>query len=243
MKAVMKRLVNGALRPFGARLVGSQWGPRGFVNAFRRLKTLGVEPRQIVDAGASNGSWTRECLTVFDQSRYFLVDPLPENAAPLSSLAATSPAVTVWSGALGSAPGDLRLHAHGDQTSVFEAPFNAADPTVAVEMRTLDSFLGTATLEPPQLPKLDVQGFEMDVLRGAARCMETVDVILAEVSFQHVYRKAPLAHELVAFLGERGFCVYDVCTYVQRPLDGELAQADLIFARHTSPAFGREGWR
>lgn len=242
MRAWIRRSTNALLRPLGLRVVSTHWGPRGPMDALRRARAQGVIPRQIVDVGASDGTWTRECLGVFPEARYLLVDPLPANAAALDALRAQQPRVRVWQGAVGSASGALDLFEHGDQSSFFASDSFAARAAQRVEVRPLDSFLGSEWLEPPDLIKADVQGYELEVLRGAKRCLEGAQLLLLEVSYRRIYRDLPLAHEVIAFAAGAGFRIYDVCTYSGRPSDGELTQSDLLFAREGSPLFANERW-
>jgi FkbM family methyltransferase len=242
MRARLRRSTNALLGRLGLRLVSARWGPRGPMDALRRARAQGVVPRQIVDVGASDGTWTRECLEVFPASRYLLVDPLPANADALAALRARHPRVQVWQGALGSAPGSLELLEHGDQSSFFSSDSFAAQSARRVEVRPLDSFLGSELMDPPDLIKADVQGYELEVLRGAKRCLEGAQLLLLEVSYRRIYRELPLAHEVIAFAAGAGFRIYDICTYSGRPSDGELTQSDILFAREGSPLFVNEKW-
>src|SRR5262249_12978167 len=99
MRETLKAAANRVLSPFGARLVGADWGPRGFAACFRRIKSRGFEPATIIDIGASDGRWTSECMGVFRNSRYALFDALPDNEAAMEALALRS-GVTFWRGAL-----------------------------------------------------------------------------------------------------------------------------------------------
>lgn len=242
MRARLRDLTNALLAPLGVRVVSRRWGPRGPFDALRRVRAQGVVPRQIVDVGASDGTWTRECLGIFPDARYLLVDPLPANAAALEALRAQHPRLSVWQGALGSAPGALELREHGDQSSFLPSDSFAARATRRVEVRPLDALLDAGLLEPPDFIKADVQGFELEVLRGAPRCLKTTQLLLLEVSYRRIYRDLPLAHEVIGFAGAAGFRIYDVCTYAARPSDDELTQSDLLFAREGSPLFANEKW-
>jgi FkbM family methyltransferase len=239
---VVRRVVNGVLGAAGVRAVSADWGPRGFAAALQRVKRCGVAPGQIVDVGAASGAWTRECLGVFPDARYFLVDPLEENRGALETLAAPRPNVSVWHGALGAREGQVEMHVHGDQSSVLSSEFAGKGDRRVVPVRTLDSFLGKELRDPPALIKADVQGYELEVLKGAATCLRSAELLLLEVSFRRMYAGCPLAHEVIAFAGERGFRVYDVCSYLQRPRDGELVQADVLLAREGSKLFEFEGY-
>jgi FkbM family methyltransferase len=243
MRSKIRGIVNGILAAAHVRMVNTGWGPRGFDAALRRLKAMGVTPGQIVDVGASDGKWTRECMTIFPDARYFLVDPLPENAAPLKALQAAQPRVKFWSGGLGAQPGTLSMKVHGDQSSFLNSEY-ASGPGQerAVEVRTLDSFLGSDLLDPPAMIKADVQGYELEVLKGAGKCLNTTQLLLLEVSFRRIYAGCPLAHEVISHVASAGFRAYDICSYVQRPRDGELVQADMIFVKDGSPVFSHEGY-
>ena len=234
---------NALLGPLGLRIVNARWGPRGSLDALRRVRAQGVVPRQIVDAGASDGVWTRECLAVFPDSRYLLVDPLPANATALMRLAHQQQRVSVWSGALGAAPGTLDLWVHGDQSSFLPSDEYVSETKRSVEVRTLDSFLGSELLEPPDLIKADVQGFEVELLEGAKACLRTAELLLLEVCFRRLYRNLRLAHEVIAYVGAAGFRIYDICSYASRASDGELAYSDILFAREGSRLFANESGR
>jgi FkbM family methyltransferase len=242
MRSKIRAIVNGILSAAHVRMVNTGWGPRGFETALRRLKALGVTPGQIVDVGASDGKWTRECMTIFPDARYFLVDPLPENAGALAALAGERPRVKFWSGALGAQAGVLPIKVHGDQSSFLPSEYAGGGQERAVEVRTLDSFLGSDMLAPPAMIKADVQGYELEVLKGAGECLRTTQLLLLELSFRRIYAGCPLALEVMGHVASAGFRAYDICSYVQRPRDGELVQADMIFVKEGSPAFSHEGY-
>lgn len=241
LRASCKTFINATARLFGARLVNASWGPRGYLATLERARSRGLAPGTVLDIGASDGRWTHECRAVFPGAQYFLADPLPQNEPVLTNLARTDNRVRVWTGAIGAAPGSLDLYCHGDQSS-FLASREFSGPVRRVEVRTLDSFLAKGDFEAPLLLKADVQGHELEVLRGATRCLEVTEMLLLEVSFQRFYDACPLAHEVVTFAGQHGFRLYDVCSYLQRASDRELIQSDLAFVRADSKLFAREGW-
>lgn len=240
MRTWAKAATNKLLNRLGLRVVSARWGPRGPWDALERARRHGIIPRQIVDIGASNGTWTRDCLRIYPDSRYFLVDPLSENVPHLKALESAQPNVRSWSGALGSAPATLELNTNGDQASFFKSESFPTLNITRVEVRCLDTFLGTELLQPPDFIKADVQGYELEVLKGASRCLTTTQLLLLEVSYRKMYEGLPLAHEVISAVGEWGFRIYDICTYAGRPSDGELVQSDILFAPASSPLFANE---
>jgi len=236
-----RRAVNALAALVGVRVVNANWGPRGVFDALRRTRVQGFAPAIVLDIGASNGQWTRECQKIFPAARYVLVDPLERNQHSLLAMANADKRVEVWRGAVGSFAGFIDIYDHGDQSSALgSAEFSG--PPVAVEMRTLDSIFDSTGSSAPALLKADVQGFELEVLRGAPRCLQSVEILVLEVSYRRMYENSALAHEVIAYVGERGFRIYDVCSYLQRPADGALVQSDIVFVRETSPLFAYQGW-
>lgn len=234
MRQYLKRVVNAALSHAGLRLVSSQWGPRGFVAAFKKLAASGFLPTEIIDVGAAQGSWTEECMQVFPDATYLLVDPLPSNVEALSSLAkANEGRIKVWHGAIGATDGTLRIHEHGDQSSRYLAADKslAAARTLTVPMRSLDSFLEDRTICRPAILKADVQGGELEVIKGASATLSIVQAVLLEMSFRRIYQGIPLAAEVIAAMAQHGFRIADICSYSQRACDGALLQSDMLFVK------------
>jgi len=244
VRRAVKSGINKLIGGFGGRVVGASWGPRGFQDSLRRAKKGGIELRQIVDAGAAQGTWTRECLEVFPDANYFLVEPLEENVNFLNELRRVQPKVKVWAGALGAAAGEVGFYVHGDQSSFFKSEYSRAaiSTTRGVEVRALDSFLEERVIQQPDMIKADVQGYEIEVLKGAEKCLESTELLLLEVSYKQIYKNAPLAHEVISYVGSKGFRIFDICTYAMRAFDGELAQSDMLFAKARSRLFEYEGW-
>jgi hypothetical protein len=93
----------------------------------------------------------------------------------------------------------------------------------------LDEAVPPGKVRRPVLLKIDVQGTEIEVLRGATGMLGEVDSVLVECSFVELYRGQALAGEVIAFLDERGFSLASVCSPA---LDrGRVVQADLLFER------------
>lgn len=83
---------------------------------------------------------------------------------------------------------------------------------VESEMRTeqavsLESFFSSHSLNPKQynIWNLDIQGAELDALKGAGPLLDYVDVIFTEINFEKMYEDIPLADTLISFLKMKGF--------------------------------------
>lgn len=85
-------------------------------------------------------------------------------------------------------------------------------------------------LVSPVLLKLDVQGAELDVLRGAAKLLSKIDAIYCEVSFVELYAQQPTASEIISFLRDHNFLLRGVFNMSTTKQFG-ATQADLLFSR------------
>ena len=239
-----KSAINKILSRMGLKMVNSCWGPCGFANTLKRIKEQNVIPRQIVDVGAARGEWYLECLSVFPEADYFLVDPLDENKDTLCKLEQDRHNIKMWSGALGPRTCQVPFYTHGDQSSFLESEYSKSDCArkKMTQVRTLDSFLEDGTIQKCDMIKIDVQGYELEVLKGAEACLKDTELLLIEVSFQQIYENSPLADEVISYASSKGFHIFDICSYATRPFDGKLAQSDMLFARKNSILFSDKGW-
>ena len=82
--------------------------------------------------------------------------------------------------------------------------------------------------------KLDVQGYELEVLAGAPETLARTEVILSEVSLLEYNEGQPLMADVIAYLGQRDFVPFDICGGLRRSSDLALFQTDMIFVRRDS---------
>jgi Methyltransferase FkbM domain len=81
--------------------------------------------------------------------------------------------------------------------------------------------------------KLDVEGFELEALRGGASLFGRTDVFLIEVALYRFVDR-PLLHDIVAYMASKGYFVYEIAGFIRRPYDGAVGLMDLCFAPHPS---------
>jgi FkbM family methyltransferase len=200
----------------------------------RNLRSIGLDPATIVDVGAAQGHWARLAAQIWPQAAIFGVEPNETNLPMLEQTVRELPRFSYRRGFLGPEPGLRRYTDESDQTSLLN-PNATGGAEQQAPMFTLDGLIAEGALSPPQLIKLDVQGYELEVLKGAEQALKTCDAILTEVSFFPFFPKLPLVDEVIAFLRVRGFIWYDALGILRRSADDRLAQMDFLFLREGHP--------
>jgi FkbM family methyltransferase len=207
------------------------------------MKRRGYHPRVAVDIGAYAGDWTISLRRLFPDTRILMIEPQASRRPRLQALAQAHDGVEFAPALLGRAAADrVTFYEAETGSSVLRDPGNTAAQSTAMEMTTLDAVVHTTPFEHADFLKLDVQGYELEVLKGAEQVLASVEAVMMEVNLIEVYKGAPLANEAVAFMAERGFRVYDVCTFFRRPYDHALWQIDMVFVRATSPLMAYTRW-
>jgi len=169
----------------------------------------------VIDVGANRGQFSLFAARRFPAAELHCFEPLPEALEVLTSTLSAHRRLRVYRVALGASGGtgtfnvatsddsSSLLTATGTQTASF--PKAEVAERRPVEVARLDDVLFPAELSRPCLLKVDVQGYEFEVLRGAETLLDAVDELLIECSFVELYRGQPLAAEIVGYCAEKGF--------------------------------------
>ena len=205
------------------------------------LARLGFDPRVIVDIGAASGEWARLAAKVWPRSRIIGFEPNSRERAALERTKAELPAFDYRLCFLGPTRGTVNYEDKGTQTSLYYEAENRGGAQQSA-MCVLDELIESGDVPMPDLMKLDVQGYELEVLRGAERAMTGAQGILLEVSWCRFTPGLPLVADVVAFMSARGFVWYDVMGILRRPADDALWQMDVLFLRAGHSLLGSEGF-
>lgn len=108
-----------------------------------------------------------------------------------------------------------------------------------VAVRRLDEALAGEAIAAPALLKIDVQGFEYEVIQGIGALVEAIEWIYAEVSLIELYEGQKLFDEIAALLAAMGYGSAGLFNEFHR--DGKLVQADALFCRRAGTSGSRPG--
>jgi FkbM family methyltransferase len=206
----------------------------------RLLRSRGITV--VLDVGANAGLYGRQLRRIGFDSRIVSLEPLSGAYAELEEMAREDPLWECRRVALGSSDGSAEINIAGNSTSssllgiearhLESAPESKYVGTEPIQVARLDSIWQELVgAEDRVFLKLDVQGYELEVLNGAAECLGAVDCVQAELSFVSLYEGAPDYRELIDFLRARGFRLAGLEEGHDDQRTGEMLQADGIFVR------------
>ena len=203
--------------------------------ALKRIRELGITPRTIFDVGVATG--TKGLYGVFPDVRYVMVEPLVESAPFMEELLQTYPGSIAVQAAAGRAPGEAEFVVDptlSGSSFLLKPKFGE---TRTVPIVTLDGLVEQHQLEGPFIVKLDVQGYELEVLAGAEQTLKQTQAVIAEASLWADKKRAGMAKliDLMNWFNDHGFVLYDVAQIVRRKLDDAIAEMDLVFVPADSP--------
>jgi FkbM family methyltransferase len=212
--------------------------------ALERLRAVGFQPTQIFDVGAYQGEFAQCCLSVWPKAKVACFEAQEHKVTQLEQLASQQPAISVFAGLLGAEVREqVPLHLVETASSVLAEQIPQNFPVQFYPMRTVDQIVREHFSDRrPDFLKLDVQGYELEVLKGAEKSLPQMQVILAEVNLLDIHQNVPLLAEVVAWLNHRDWVAYDICGLTRRPLDQALWQADFIFVPRNSPLRANKRW-
>ena len=210
----------------------------------------------VIDAGASNGWYSKVLRKFIPQADFKLLEPLSEYDEVLRSLASADQHVEFVPAALGSYSGSGSINCcrgFDGLSSMFDRNLNyeyfaGAFDISGVERRTidvmkLDDYLAESRISDEKgkvFLKLDCQGAEFEILKGAERSLsESIAVVHAELQLIDKYETGSSYTDVLNLMERHGFVIFDINpTYKESGgmpdlygFQGQLTEAEFVFVR------------
>jgi len=192
----------------------------------------------VADVGANRGQFSLVCRSLRPRAAIVGFEPLPGPAQTYRQLFASDPLVSLHETAVGQEQGEVAINVSARDDSSSLLPISSAQTdnfpgtdavaTRMVKIAPLSTFLQLG-MGARNLLKIDVQGFELEVLKSAEPLLRHFDWIYAECSFVPLYEGQALAQQIVAWLAERDFRAKGQFNPALASKGGALLQADLLF--------------
>jgi FkbM family methyltransferase len=239
MKKFLKTVVRETLKIFNLKL---SFYDKSKPRYIRAIDSLGINV--IFDIGANNGGFALQTLENGFRGNIISFEPTSEVYADLKNNSQKFPNWQIHErAAVGEECGTIMINVAGNtaaSSSILamgkahrdaapEANFISSE---RVELITLDSvFKNYVSQSSNCLLKIDVQGYEEQVLKGAADSIQGIDAILLECSLVTLYDGDKTFEYYFDFFKRNGFELFDIETGFFNQVTGQLLQFDALFIR------------
>ena len=179
------KLIQATVGVFGVYLARKINMPFG-VDKITDIAALCPRPRVIFDVGANVGQTVDELRSIFAEASIYSFEPVPSTFKALIANTRRYRGVECIPCALGDTPGTASITDSGTSgQNTLNTSAKPGAPTVEVKVDTIDAFCVAHGIEAIDVLKIDTEGFEMSVLRGARGMLEhgSIGFVLAECEF------------------------------------------------------------
>jgi len=195
-----------------------------------------INPEYILDIGCGHGEWFLKCNKFFPHAKYLLFDGNRLNELKLSTLQKKYFNLSYKICLLSDSVKKLKFFNMGYGSSIYEEKTNFPRKVEYIISSTLENELADLNLTSSNnMIKLDVQGSEIDILKGLKNYISFFETIILETSVKEYNKNAPLFIDLINFMNEKNYIFYDI--YDLKRLGNTksfLVQFDAVFVRKNS---------
>lgn len=219
-------------------------GPDSY-NRFRKAWFTELGIGTVLDIGANTGQFAQLVHAVLPEANVYSFEPLPDCYQELVRRTAGLERVRAFNVGLGGREDTLTFYRnrYADSSSFRpmtelhkrQFPFtDGADVPLSVPVRTLDSFRDEIEIRGSLMAKVDVQGFEDEVIAGGRELLSQAKLVIMEVSFAPLYEGVPTFDSLYATMKGMGFEFRGFVDQLVGPVDGAVLQGDAMFLKSGS---------
>lgn len=209
--------------------------------SLKNLKSAGYTPQVVYDIGAYEGYWTKDFLEVFPRANIYMFEAQTKKETCLQSMTESNVNTHFVIALLGSKDGD-EVSFSEQETGSHVIHVNPAGNEEKRITSSLDTLAEKNIWPLPDFLKLDVQGFELEVLKGGEKVLQAAEFCLLEVTLLDLGGGGPLLVEVVNYMNQKGFQAYDISQFIRRPYDRALWQIDLLFVKQDSKFIADKRW-
>lgn len=204
-------------------------------NFYDILKRINFQPNHIVDIGANHGTWTREALKYFPNAYYTLIEPQSWLAESIKDILDTNDKVKFHPFGAGEKEGSFQFTiVDRDDSCTFkyteEEAKAAGYKQIEIPVITLNGLLSTSELPIPDIIKIDAEGLDLEVLKGADHFFGKTEIFMVEAGVViKSFDNSLLA--LTTFMDEKGYRLFEI-TDLNRPfVPRVLWLVELVFVK------------
>ena len=232
LRKCVRKITNRFLGFFGFKIIRISSSFREWPDLLNHIKSKGFLPKTVIDVGAA--SITDYLYDAFPGSRILLIEPLKEFEVALKKTCNLYNAEYVLK-AVGAKTGELKIYVDKALagTSMFQIEngehYNLKERVVP--QTTLDKLDSEKKFEVPILLKIDVEGGELEVLKGGLSVLQKCEVVILETSLFLIRKDQPIFYDSIVFMKNHDFVLFDLIQPVFTVLEKDLGIVDLVFVK------------
>lgn len=189
----------------------------------------------VVDGGAHMGSMIDLCLSHYPSPEIHAFEPIPQFVKILRKKYLTNKSVFVYENALGARnevvsfnilryPNSSSIMKPSEISKFYHTDKMEIEEILEVKQVRLDGVVDREI----DILKLDLQGYELEALKGSKQLLDKIKIITTEVEFVPLYESQPLFRDIDIFLTENGFRLLNLYDLWTHP-DGQLTAGDALY--------------
>lgn len=203
--------------------------PTKHVEYLSKIKESHPAPKVIYDIGACVLHWTREAVAVWPNAQYIAFEAMPESADVFEHFkvpynigvlsAVDGNELTFYQNT--THPGGNSYYKENEEINSNATTYFPDTVARRVQSVTLDTVVERRGFPLPDIIKMDVQGAELDILKGASRCLANAKDVILELQKVEYNKGAPLRDEVINYMGLQGFYLKNEGPFCDNGPDGD----------------------
>ena len=202
----------------------------------KSLQNKNFNPNYIVDVGCGHGEWTKKMMKFFENSNFVLFDANEDNKKKLDQLVIENKNIMYHITLLSDDNKDYEFFKMGYGSSIYEEQTTHKREVKKIKsQRLVDVLPSDLKKSNNNMIKLDVQGSELNILKGLDDLINKFEIIILETSLHNYNKGALLFNEVLTFMTNKNYKLYDLFDFKRLGNDESfLLQFDCVFVRNDS---------
>lgn len=219
----MRRTVRKLTRRFGYDIIKFRKDQMGVYPFYDMAKFVKSKNPMLFDIGANVGQTVKDFNEVFNNATIHAFEPSPATFEILKKETSNQKNLHLWHLGVGASVGELLLneYEHSNTNSFLDLHIN--DPKslkrkTSVKTTTVDQFSEENEIQKIDVLKIDTEGFELEVFKGATKCFsdEKIGLLFFEVRFNNIHSGMPTFSELWDYVINKDFELVSIYPIVHR---------------------------
>lgn len=195
----------------------------------------------VIDVGANEGQFSRTLRLLLPNCKIFAFEPIPACYERTKRRFARDSGYKLFNVALGEKRSISKFTVSAEtgasslmSMSTLQAkhfPRSLQREEIEVNVERLDDIMATQALAKPYLLKIDVQGYEFQVLQGGLKTLNEANLLILEASYEPFYEGQKLFEEVYDLVRVHGFRLADTFNMMFDPGTGRALQGDFLFVK------------